>query len=126
MIMNRNLNIKLISRPWGKMIRFCKNAKNITVKVLYIAYNECISLQRHKGRDQFYYILDPITIVRINKSGNKILTKAQPGDEFYFHRGDIHRAINNKTYPFARYLEISFGNYNEKDIERIEDKYGRK
>ena len=124
--MNKNLNKKWISRPWGKMIRFCKNAENVTVKVLYIAYNECISLQRHKKRDQFYFILDPITIVRMNKSGNKIFTEAQPGEEFYFHRGNVHRAINTKTYPFARYLEISFGNYDEKDIERIEDKYGRK
>ena len=39
-------------------------------------------------------------------------------------RGQKHRLIGNETG--GRVLEISFGKFDEKDIERFEDDYGRK
>ena len=39
-------------------------------------------------------------------------------------RGQKHRLIGNETG--GRVLEISFGKFDEKDIERFEDNYGRK
>ena len=124
-MINKHLNIHIQNRPWGNMIRFCLNAPDITVKVLTVNPKEVISLQKHKYRDQFYYIIDELTIITENKQEDLVESIGKPGDEFYFHRGTLHRAYNHSLHP-ARYLEISFGNYNEKDIKRIEDKYGRK
>jgi len=110
-------------RPWGYFYVFAEN-KKCTVKILKVAKGECLSLQRHKNRDQLYYIIDKLTIVS-EVGGNIVPIEAEPESFFLFKAGELHRAMNNTEKEFARYLEISVGDYDENDIERIEDKYGR-
>lgn len=115
--------VKMESRPWGFFYVFAEN-KNCTVKVLEVKKNECLSLQKHRSRDQLYFIIDPLTIVKV-VHGERVVIDAKEGEMFYFKAGELHRAMNNTKKEFARYLEVSFGQYDEADIERVEDKYGR-
>ena len=62
--------------------------------------------------------------------GNPIVTignikrKLKKGDEISIKKGEKHR-IANYGKALVRFLEISFGDFDEKDIRRYEDKYGR-
>lgn len=112
-------------RPWGFFQCFCENEKDITVKVITIRNNEMLSLQRHKNRDQLYYIMDPMEI-HYGESEDKLhKIQANSGDTFYFPRGMFHRAINNHNLAEARFFETCWGKNDESDIERKEDKYNR-
>lgn len=112
------------SRPWGHMDIYAMNEK-CTVKMLTVKPGQSLSLQRHKLRDQLYVILDPIQIHSGPTPTEIRVIDAIPGMAFWFERGHIHRAVNTGSQS-ARYLEVAYGIYKEKDIERLEDQYGRK
>ena len=48
--------------------------------------------------------------------------KGMIGKKYFIPKNTLHRLSAVKK---ARILEISFGKFDEKDIERIEDKYNR-
>jgi len=106
------------TRPWGSIIEFSKN-KLSTVKILVVKQGEEFSLQYHKNRKEFWHVLSGTPTIVI---GNKEFT-ALRGDEFIVKKGEKHRIRAKDTE--VRVLEISFGEFDEDDIVRIEDKYGR-
>jgi mannose-1-phosphate guanylyltransferase/mannose-6-phosphate isomerase len=120
-----------IERPWGWFEQFITN-KKCSVKIMFINHGECISLQRHTKRSQYYYILDDDFLIsegslRHGQFNTFTVDQnlARAGDSFFFPKGKVHRAKYVGKKKYGRYLEISIGKYNEKDIERLEDKYGR-
>jgi mannose-1-phosphate guanylyltransferase/mannose-6-phosphate isomerase len=127
-----------VHRPWGWFDKFCENADGITVKLISVNPGEALSLQRHKDRDQLYYVLDanldvvactddrPIDDTEVAKQIlHKAKTfKAHVGEMFFFERGVWHRAIATGDLP-ARYVEVAWGHNDETDIERAHDKYDR-
>lgn len=105
-------------RPWGSFERFTKNEKT-TVKILTLNPDQEFSLQKHESRAEFWRVIsgDGVVTVGDNKS------EANAGDEFLVEPKNEHRA---KAGPDGLcILEISFGDFDEDDIERIEDDYGR-
>ncbi len=106
------------NRPWGKFEQFSLNEVS-TVKIIYVNKNEELSLQYHKKREEFWKIIDGNPIITI---GDKEI-EAKKDDEFFIPIETKHR-IKTKDSP-SRILEISFGNFDEKDIVRLEDKYNR-
>ena len=105
-------------RPWGGFREFVENEKN-TVKILFIKKGEAFSLQGHHYRSEFWRVLSGKPDITI---GDKIV-RAKVGDEFEIPPEMSHRisaSIND-----VEVLEISRGKFDENDIERIEDKYGR-
>ena len=109
--------MKEVKCPWGKFSQFVLN-KKCTVKILTINKNQSLSKQIHKKRSEFWVILDPgITIEIKNKK-----FKTKPGQEINIPKNTPHRASATKK---ARFLEISFGYFDEKDEIRLEDRYGR-
>ena len=111
---------KLIDiRPWGRFEQFTHNELT-TVKIISVKPNQQLSLQYHLHRKEFWRILSGSPIVQV---GNK-KTKAKEGDEFTIPVKAKHR-ITSGSKP-VKFLEISFGKFDEKDIVRLEDKYGRK
>lgn len=50
-------------------------------------------------------------------------TPAQKDDEFFIPQGTKHRIKTDKTT--VEWLELSFGDFDENDIVRLEDSYGR-
>lgn len=106
-------------KPWGDFLQFTKNEKT-TVKILEIYPGEAISLQWHKKREEFWYILrgQPTIIV-----GDKEKT-CSPGDHFYIKKEEKHRILND-SMKVVLVLEISLGHFDEKDEECSEDRYHR-
>jgi mannose-6-phosphate isomerase-like protein (cupin superfamily) len=105
-------------RPWGSFTRFTNNEPS-TVKILHINKGEEFSLQYHTHRQEFWKILkgNPKVIVGDKEEYPK------EGDEFTILPHTNHR-ISAPTDDVA-VLEISTGDFDEDDIVRIEDKYGR-
>lgn len=110
--------MKEVKRPWGLFKQFALNEK-CTVKILEINPKQELSLQKHKNRIENWYFLED-GIVQL---GNKKI-KLKKGQLIKIPKGKPHRIIAGKKK--TRVLEISFGNFNEKDEIRLEDKYGRK
>ncbi len=105
-------------RPWGSFDRFIHNESS-TVKILTVAPNKRLSLQRHAHRSEFWYIVSGSGTATI---GTKELP-AKPKDSFEIPAHTIHRLASGDEGLSV--LEISFGKFDEDDIERIEDDFGR-
>jgi mannose-6-phosphate isomerase-like protein (cupin superfamily) len=109
----------LEKRPWGRFERYCHN-QICTVKLLFINPDEELSLQYHKKRDEFIKIIQGRAEVTLDE----VITEAKEDDEFFIPRGAKHRIKAGKE--LVKVLEISFGEFEEGDEIRIEDKYNRK
>ena len=105
-------------RPWGGFEQFILNEKS-TVKILTINPKQQFSLQFHKKRTEFWRFLEGNAKVTIGRKK----FRAKKGDEFLIKPKTLHRieALSKQV----KVLEISLGTFNEKDIVRIEDVYGR-
>ena len=104
-------------RPWGKFERYTHNELS-TVKIITVKAGEAFSLQYHKNRDEFWRI--------ISGAGNLTLgddkREVQEGEEVFIPKGTNHRLEGITDVSF---MEIAFGEFDENDIVRLEDKYGR-
>ncbi|WP_308250179.1 phosphomannose isomerase type II C-terminal cupin domain [Sphaerisporangium fuscum] len=105
-------------RPWGGFERFTLNETS-TVKIIEVAAGQRLSLQRHKGRDELWVALDPGAVFEID--GERI--EPAVGDRVLIRAGQTHRL--SSSGPATRILEIAFGHFDEDDIERLDDAYGR-
>lgn len=105
-------------RPWGEFRQYTKN-EPVTVKTIFVKNGEQLSLQYHKKRREFWKILSGTPEVTIGD----YVVRAKTGDEFLVPKEAPHRvaAIDED----ALFLEISYGDFDENDIVRIKDNYGR-
>ena len=104
-------------RPWGYFDTFVENAQ-ATVKTLTVLAGESTSLQRHRERDELWFVMFGI--------GKAILgdeaVVVKPGDFLYVPKGKAHRM---KGITDVTWVEVSVGQFDEGDIERLDDRYGR-
>lgn len=106
-------------RPWGSFTRFALN-EPVTVKIIEVEPNQAFSLQTHKKREEFWHIISGNGQATI---GEKIFD-INPDMNIFVSKNTEHRikAGNQKVLL----LEISRGQFDENDINRINDLYGRK
>lgn len=105
-------------KPWGDYEKFTENEVS-TVKILTVLPGEAFSLQKHNNRAEFWRIISGDGNITIG--GETFPTKM--GDEHFIPAETNHR-LEALDSPLV-VLEISFGDFDEQDITRIEDKYGR-
>lgn len=110
-------------RPWGGFIKFIDN-KPCTVKILYIKRGESLSLQLHKLREEFWYLISGKVKVIFGRNLKLIKKKILQEKEYIrIPKKFLHRMEGIEN---SKVLEISTGEFRENDEIRIEDKYGRK
>lgn len=137
----KNINV---DRPWGYFGLYSDN-EPCTSKILYLRHGQCLSMQLHQKRSQFYLLLDdkfmlefsdmpvPVDIVikgDIKKidgwfTDHRKLYEGKEGDMFGFEKRTIHRIIYIGERKYGRCLDLAFGKNDEKDIIRLDDQYGR-
>jgi len=105
-------------RPWGNFERFTLNEPT-TVKILTVNAGGTLSLQTHEHRDEFAKVIRGFGIIRLGEKEIEV----KEGDSCLIRRGSEHRVIAGSDG--LAYLEISFGDFDEHDEKRLEDKYGR-
>ncbi len=113
-----NFKVFDVEKPWGNFRQFNLNSPS-TVKILTVNAGEVLSLQTHAKRSEFWRIISGEGIVTI---GDKNYT-AIVGEEYEIPVGERHRLSAGPDGIVV--LEISYGFFDEEDITRLEDKYGR-
>lgn len=104
-------------RPWGSFTQFIKN-EAATVKIISVKPKQSLSLQYHHDREEFWYVLSGTGSVVVGKK----TYKAIPGKMFTVPPETLHRI---SAVTALEILEIATGHFDETDIVRVEDKYGR-
>jgi mannose-1-phosphate guanylyltransferase/mannose-6-phosphate isomerase len=110
-----------VDKPWGCFDQFVLNTP-CTVKILTCNPGQKLSLQRHRQRNEFWVALDAGVVVELD---GQILTPDK-NSQIWLPAGSTHRLScdASRTSP-VRVMEISLGTFDENDIERLEDAYGR-
>ena len=110
-----------VDKPWGCFDQYALNTP-CTVKILTCNPGQQLSLQRHAHRDELWVALDPGVVVDLN--GQEL--RPAVGDEVWLPLGSTHRMRCDAATPQpVRVLEVSLGTFDEADIERLQDNYGR-
>lgn len=104
-------------RPWGSFELFTLNEKS-TVKLVNVNRGKRLSLQYHSKRSEFWKVVVGKIEVVLNSA--KIILKK--GETITIPVGAIHRITGIED---SIVLEVSFGEFNEKDIVRLDDDFGR-
>ncbi|CAN5713880.1 hypothetical protein BH24ACT20_BH24ACT20_15800 [soil metagenome] len=108
-----------VDKPWGRFEQYTHNLP-CTVKIITVAPGGILSRQYHDQRDELWVVLDPGAKVELD---DKVL-HPEIEEKLFIPRGTIHRLSCVGEEP-VRILEISFGEFDENDITRLEDVYGR-
>ncbi len=110
-----------VDKPWGSFDQFVLNER-CTVKILTCNPGQKLSLQRHGHRDELWVALDPGVVVDLD--GEEL--HPSPGEEIWLPQGCTHRLrCDAAAARPVRVLEVSLGVFDEADIERLQDDYGR-
>ena len=106
------------TRPWGDLWLYAHNVE-CTTSIARIRPNERLSLQIHSARSELWIMLDDGAVVQL---GNEVFYPKK-GDEIWIPSGTKHRF--GSAGAEVRFLEVSFGNWQQEDIVRLEDDYQR-
>ncbi len=112
--------VSIGKRPWGKYYVLA-NEDDHKVKRIEVNPGQRLSLQRHKKRDEHWFIHNGQATVTLN--GKEYTLKEK--EYIDIPRGSTHRMANNTDKELI-FIEIQTGEYfGEDDIERLEDDYAR-
>jgi mannose-6-phosphate isomerase-like protein (cupin superfamily) len=111
-------SLKHEERPWGSFTEFATN-EPVTVKIITVQTGQAFSLQTHQNRDEFWHIISGKGLITINEQ----TTPLTVGTNYTIPRGARHR-VEATTEPVV-FLEVARGTFDEKDIVRLDDRYGR-
>lgn len=116
--MNENLTRIHDERPWGSFDQFTKNTPS-TVKTITVKSGMRLSLQRHQHRAEFWHCISGTGTAEVDGVSHPL----SRGIEVFIPVGATHRLTASPEG--VTILEIAFGEFDEEDIERIEDDFGR-
>jgi mannose-6-phosphate isomerase len=108
-----------VEKPWGKFEQYTHNMLS-TVKIITVLPGGALSLQYHHRRDELWVVLDDGAQIEV---GDRVI-QPRVGDKVFIPRTTAHR-LSSTGDSLVRILEVSFGEFDEDDIVRLEDVYGR-
>ncbi len=110
--------IVVVEKPWGRFKEFTHNEPS-TVKIVEVNPGEALSLQSHHHRDELWVFLDDGAEVQLDDE----TIHPRAWQEVIIARNSKHRLTSRGGC--VRVLEVAFGEFDEDDIIRYEDRYGR-
>lgn len=108
-------------RPWGMFTNLAKGGR-WNVKILQIEASKRLSLQSHAKREECMMLLDGDAQLYFEEEGNQIWVQMHQNEMFKIGVGTKHRLASVNG---ARVIEIAYGEFDESDITRYEDDFGR-
>lgn len=107
-------------RPWG-FYEILSDKEDHKVKRITVYPGKRLSYQRHKRRSEHWHVVDGNAVATLD--GNEIPLKA--GESIDIPKEGAHRVANPGKNNMV-FIEIQEGDYfEEDDIERLEDDFGR-
>jgi len=115
--------ITWVTRPWGDQEQYVFNAVS-TVSLMIVKPSQRMSLQAHDRRDELWLMVDDGAVVWLGWDEDH-LQEIFPGvgDKVWIPAHCLHRL--GSTGPMVRVLEVAYGDYEQADITRYADDYGR-
>lgn len=111
-------------RPWGKY-ETTYVGSGFVVKVITVNPGQRLSLQRHRYRDEHWFIVEGTAETSVGQNTEDLLVFTDySGESIDIPKGRWHRIKNKEQTPLI-FIEVQTGNCFEEDIERLEDDYGR-
>ncbi len=89
------------------------------MKILRMNPGQRLSLQRHEHRSEFWKVIEGDGIAYTGTEERAV----QLGDEIEIEVGAVHRLTGGEHG--CAVLEIAFGEFDEQDLQRLEDDFGR-
>ena len=109
-----------VERPWGNY-QVLQSEETFQVKQLMVYAGKRLSLQSHKYRAEQWFIVSGNGIVQVENKEFKI----SPGESVDIGVGSKHRISCTSNHPLI-FVEVQTGSsFDENDIERFEDDFGR-
>ena len=109
----------MIQKDWGNYQILTQDFP-VCVKILTIKPHSRLSLQTHQHRSEVWFALDTGLLAKVNKE----TIAMQPQERIIVPIGAEHR-LSNPTDHTIQVVELMFGRYDEEDIIRLADDYGR-
>jgi len=107
-------------RPWG-YYQVLSDKPEHKVKIIVVYPGKRLSLQKHKKRDEHWYVIQGNALVTINDTELTV----NKGESVNIKRETLHRVMNSGIEKLV-FIEVQTGEYfGEDDIERIDDDFGR-
>jgi len=108
-------------RPWG-MYRVLLETPYTKVKEIVVLPSQRFSLQYHNHRSEVWTVVKGDGVVQVGKDSEQIFTE----DVIQILEGDHHRMTAGENgITFIEVQLSSDGIFDEDDIVRLEDDYGR-
>lgn len=111
---------QFFERPWGGYMILNESSDGSVVKLLKVKPGAQLSLQMHALRAEKWYAMTDGLLAQVN--GETIEMEQSVSVDVPI--GVIHRLIN-PTAEVGYVVELITGKYDEEDIVRLEDDYGR-
>jgi mannose-1-phosphate guanylyltransferase/mannose-6-phosphate isomerase len=110
-----------VARPWGVYERLASGSR-FQVKTIRVDPGEALSLQRHRRRAEHWVVVRGTALVRV---GDREFALHE-NESTYIPVGAIHRLSNPGEEPLEL-VEVQTGEWlGEDDVERLDDRYGRR
>ncbi len=116
---SNSVNVYHEDRPWGSFDQYTHNQKS-TVKIITVQAGQSTSLQYHHHRAEYWVVVSGKGSLHIGDS----VYDSEVGKMYEVPLGANHR-ISGSPESSLTIMEISLGDFDENDIVRVEDKYGR-
>lgn len=115
------IEVPEVARPWGRFRQYARNDR-VTVSLMWVHAGERLSLQSHSGRRELWVVLDEGAEVTVGER----TWRPAADEELWIGVGERHRLAHTGSVPTpVRVLEVAFGDWQQADIERYCDDYGR-
>lgn len=113
-------------RPWGSFEVLIELQNPVTntdtiIKQIIVAPGKRLSYQTHKHRSEHWYVTAGEGVAIINEVAHPL----RIGDSVDINPEDRHRIDNTQSSTELVVIEIITGQFDEYDIERIEDDFKR-
>ena len=110
---------RIIERSWGRYREYARN-EPCTVWIVEMKAGQAGSLQSHAHFDELWIMLTDGGEVQLADQVQKV----RAGDEIFIPRGTKHR-LCNLSDGLLRMMEVAYGDVQDEDKVRYDDRYGR-
>ena len=111
---------KITKCPWGSF-EVLSDAPDHKVKRIVVEPDGCLSLQLHHMRSEHWFVVAGVGVAIVDGKKKSLRT----GSSLDIPKAAKHR-VQNSSDENLIIIEVQTGEYfDENDIERFEDKYGR-
>jgi quercetin dioxygenase-like cupin family protein len=109
-----------VDKPWGYELRWAVTDRYLG-KVIHINKGEALSLQYHKFKDEFQYVMSGSVEMELGDSDSRLTKhRMRAGDTLHITAGTRHRLT---ALEDSDIFEVSTPEID--DVVRLEDRYGR-